>query len=118
LPCQRKNERKALYAYNPYKERISRKMVSIGVKKFANAYKDEYWGNFSKCFPVINLKRGMFENIPIDVLSSLVGLLGEEQLEKWLNYEIEELDKIKPIDLLKTDDGLKALKMYILSMPN
>jgi len=93
-------------------------VINEGVIKFANAYKDEYWNNFSKCFPLVNLKSEVLSKLPSDILSALIGIIGEEQVEKWVNYEFEELDNMKPIDLVRTDDGLKALKMYILSMPN
>lgn len=93
-------------------------MIKTNIFKFADSYKDEYWNKFYRCFPVIISNKNTFSNIPSDILSSLIGLIGEEQVENWMNSEFEELDNMKPIDLLKTDNGVKALKMYILSMPN
>jgi len=90
----------------------------IGVRKFSNAYKDEYWNNFAKCFPRTEPQNKALSTIPEDVLSSLIGLIGEEQIERWVNSEIEDLDNIKPIDLIESEEGLKALKMFILSMPS
>jgi len=90
----------------------------LGVKKISNAYKDEYWNNFSKCFPLTVPQNKALSSIPEDVLSSLIGIVGEEQTESWFNCEIEDLDNIKPIDLIESEEGLKALKMFILSMPN
>lgn len=93
-------------------------MTETAVKKLANAYKEKYWNDFFKCFPTITAKNEILINVPNDILSALIGLIGEEQVEQWMNYKFEDLDNMKPIDLVKTNEGLKALKMYILSMPN
>lgn len=93
-------------------------MNRMGVIKFSNAYKDEFWNKFIKCFPRTVPQNKALSTIPEDVLASLIGLIGEEQIERWINCEIEDLDNIRPIDLIESEEGLKALKMFILSMPS
>jgi len=46
----------------------------------------------------------------------LVGLLGIEQVKEWVCTPLERLDNQIIKELIKTDTGLKAAKMFILSM--
>jgi len=93
-------------------------MKKSGVTKFAAAFNEKTWSNFSKCFPRISSKSNTLASLPEDVVSALIGLNGEEQVNEWINSELEELDNMKAIDLVKSEEGLNALKMFILSMPS
>jgi len=88
------------------------------VTRFAAAFNEETWSNFSKCFPKISSKSITLSSLPEDVVSALIGLIGEEQVKEWINSEFEELDNMKAIELIESEEGLKALKMFILSMPS
>lgn len=92
-------------------------MNSNAIDLLANAYDEKIWGNFVKCFPSIN-KNEKFKDIPNDLLNVLVGILGESGVEYWLNTELELLENSKGIDLLKYEKGTRALKMFLLNMPN
>lgn len=93
-------------------------MNKITIDSFANAYNEKMWNNFSMCFSVVTKKTDFMVGIPDDILAALVGILGENAIEQWLNSELKLLDDNKAIDLLKSEKGVKALKMFILSMPN
>lgn len=93
-------------------------MKKSGVTRFAAAFNEETWNNFSKCFPRISSKSNTLTSLPEDVVSALIGLIGEEQVKEWINSELEDLDNMKGIELVKSEEGLKALKMFILSMPS
>lgn len=93
-------------------------MQKSGVTRFAAAFNEETWSNFSKCFPRINSKSNTLASLPEDVVSALIGLIGEEQVKEWINFELEDLDNMKAIELVKSEEGLKALKTFILSMPS
>lgn len=88
------------------------------VTRFATAFKEETWRNFSKCIPKINSRSNTLSSVPEDVVSALISLIGEEQASEWINSELEDLDNMKAIELIKSEEGLKALKMFILSMPS
>jgi uncharacterized protein (DUF2384 family) len=88
------------------------------VTALANAYNDVYWNRFAASFPKVKNETIKIANIPDDIFSALVGILGESFIEDWLNKELKLLDNNKAIDLLKSETGRKALKMFILSMPN
>jgi len=93
-------------------------MNTITIDSLANAYNEKLWNNFAKCFPSINKKIDIMSGVPDDVVSVLVGILGESAIEQWLNSELKLLENSKAIDLLKSEKGIKALKMFLLSMPN
>jgi hypothetical protein len=88
------------------------------VTTLANAYNEVYWNRFAESFPKIKNETYTQVNIPNDIFSALVGILGESLIGEWLNKELKLLDNNKPIELLNSDNGRKALKMFILSMPN
>ncbi|MDQ0087459.1 hypothetical protein J2T12_000853 [Paenibacillus anaericanus] len=66
-------------------------MNNAAVNSLANAYKDEYWNKLAQCFPSFNNKSTVPIEIPNDVLSALVGILGESVVEQWLNTELKLL---------------------------
>ena len=93
-------------------------MSTMTIDSLANAYNEKLWNNFTKCFSGINKKNDIMYEIPDDILSVLVGILGESAIEQWLNSELKLLENSKAIDLLKSEKGIKALKMFLLSIPN
>ncbi len=93
-------------------------MSKITIDLLANAYNEKLWSNFEQCFPRIKQKTSVMMGIPDDILAALVAILGENSIEQWLNTELKLLDNNKAIDLMKSEKDIKALKMFILSMPN
>lgn len=55
---------------------------------------------FVKCFPIIKIN-DKFKDIPAEVMTVIVGILGENRVENWLNSELETLEYSEGIDLLK-----------------
>ena len=53
-----------------------------------------------------------------DILNVLIALLGVEQTSVWINKKISDLDNNSVIELVNNDIGRKAVKMFVLSMPN
>ncbi|MDQ0110647.1 hypothetical protein [Paenibacillus harenae] len=88
------------------------------IEKLSNSSKEEIWNNFYKCFPLVKDNEGVAIKLPDDILTALSGILDKSQIKEWLNLEVALLENYKPVDLLKTEEGTKALKMFILSMPN
>lgn len=86
------------------------------IVKLANAYTEEYWSNFATLFPIVNTDDDLLKEIPADVFSVLAGLLGIGQVKEWVSTPLERLDNQIIKDLIKTETGLKAAKMFILSM--
>ena len=84
--------------------------------KLAKAYTEELWSDFANLFPQVNTDDAVLKEMPNDVVNVLVGLLGIEQVKEWVCTPLERLDNQIIKELIKTDTGLKAAKMFILSM--
>ena len=93
-------------------------MDTENIDFFANKYNEENWLRFAKCFERNNFTYDVNEKIPQDVFNSLAGLLGVDESKQWITRELKQLDLKTPIELAKTDKGLKALKALIMRMPN
>lgn len=84
------------------------------VKILANKYSDYYWRNLTNCFSESSLK---IEGMPQDIINVLVGIIGEETIE-WIDRPLHMLDDETARNLVKTEEGCKALKELIMRMPN
>ena len=92
--------------------------LSKTIVNLANAYDETIWSNFSKCFPEVTVNTDNLGLLPKDILNVLIELLGIEQTKEWIRKKLNALDNNSAIELLSSDIGTKALKMFILSMPN
>ncbi len=87
------------------------------IMELYNAYNDDLWKIYANSFKEVSEKIGDLDKIPQDILNVLVGLLGLEEANVWIKTEIKGLDNNIILDLIKTEVGIKALKMFLLSMP-
>ena len=71
---------------------------------------------FCNFFANIHISGNEFVGIPKDIARALIGLMGKEEAKLWILRPLERLDNNIMIDLVKTDLGIKAAKMFILSM--
>ena len=83
------------------------------VKIMANKYSDNYWKEIVDCFEVSSL---VIEGIPQDVINVLYGLMGENAV-KWVDNPIPLLDNAMARNLVKTEEGYRALKVLLTRMP-
>lgn len=90
----------------------------IGVNFFANEYNEKDWKDYCQGFKSIEIPISLSGILPEDVIRPLIYLLGYEYTNRWVNMRFEDLDNRTPIDLAKTMDGIKALKAYIMRIPN
>lgn len=86
------------------------------VNELAKAYNEKYWLDFVKLFTDIHISSNEFVGMPKDIACALIGLMGKEEAKLWILRPLERLDNNIMIDLVKTDLGIKAAKMFILSM--
>lgn len=87
------------------------------IKFYANEYNDSNWRDFSKCFSSSNLTDN-FNGIPNDIINALAGLLGEDECKVWVRKKLDGMGSFSAVELSKTEEGLKALKSFIMRMPN
>ena len=88
------------------------------IKELADAYNVEMWNNFANCFKAVEVQDDILKKVPQDIVNVIVGLLGYEQAKKWVLEGIPDLDNNSVINLVANETGIKAVKMFVLSMPN
>lgn len=89
---------------------------------YLREYKESSWTAFVALFqeeygrvkPQLKEKARQ-QGIPEDIGTVLLSEMGE-YLFKWLGASVPALDHAKPADLLRDEDGIKALKAAILRM--
>ncbi len=85
----------------------------INIYFMACEYRDDYWKDIVDCFEKSTLK---IEGIPQDIINVLDGLMGESAV-KWVDTPLQMLDNETARNLVKTEDGYKALKVLLTRMP-
>jgi hypothetical protein len=87
-----------------FKEDTWQKLVNLCIEKYSQANNE------------VKLKLEKL-NIPKDIIIVLIYRVGGYAPE-WLHNEIIALDNNKPIDLLKSDKGRRAVKEALQRMPD
>lgn len=82
---------------------------------FSNEYNEELWMNFMKCFDETYIH---IEGVPQDIVNAVVSILGDEVGCNWLHTPFHKFNGQNALDLLKTPKGEKALKAFIMRLPN
>lgn len=82
---------------------------------FAGEYKEEEWNKYAKCFDKLNI---YIEGIPQDIVDVVLTILGSDVGYNWLYAPLHKFDGKNALDLLKTPKGERALKAYIMRLPN
>lgn len=81
----------------------------------ANEYNEDGWNVFANCFEDLNIR---IEGIPQDIVNSVLTILGSEDGYNWLHKPLHKFNGKSAIELLKTSEGNKALKAFIMRLPN
>jgi len=92
--------------------------ITETIDKLADAYNDVMWNKYSNCFQKVQTKDEILCKVPNDIINVLVYILGYDQAKNWILQEIPELDDQIVVELVKSQRGIKAVKMFVLSMPN
>ena len=88
------------------------------INELADAYNVEMWNKFANCFKSVEVQDDILKKVPQDIVNVIVGLLGYEQAKKWVLEEISDLDNHSVINLVANETGIKAVRMFVLTMPN
>ena len=84
------------------------------VELLAKEFNADNWRSYSMLFPESELK---VENIPQDIVNTLVGILGEKQAIDWMQTELSCIDNMTVPQLVATEKGRRALKALIMRLP-
>lgn len=87
----------------------------------ASTYEEKSWQKYLSLFiknneNIIDELKPFLGVVPDDILIP-VGIIVGKSASIWLTKELEEIPGYTPIDLLKTKDGLKALRAIIMRLP-
>lgn len=96
------------------------KMEEILLSEFNEVHWDKFYKYYLSQYDKVEdevIKSVLCLSIPDDIIVVLLIKLGEH-LNKWIISSLPALGYIKPIDLLKSDKGLKVLKAAIMRMPD
>ena len=81
---------------------------------FFEEYNDDDWKDFVNCFEDADV---CIMGVPQDIINVIYSLIGENG-EVWLNIPRHKFDGKTALDLLLSEKGEKALKAFIMRMPN
>lgn len=70
---------------------------------------------YERAFDCVEVNNEELPQIPTELLKVIKGKLGDE-MSDWVKKEIPALDNQKVVDLVKTQDGIKAVKMLLFRM--
>ncbi len=88
------------------------------VVKWANRYGEDMWDKFQSCFKEVNTTNPLLNKLPSDIRKVLVTYLGEKSACIWIQGGLTLMDGHRAIDLVESEIGIKALKAFIITMPN
>lgn len=92
----------------------------MGLEVFLKAYQNEHWLKFVEtCNENVDANDVEFVDIsvPRDIATVLYWRLNNHA-NNWLLKPVPALNFERPIDLLKSDDGKKILKVALMRMPD
>lgn len=85
------------------------------IKFFANEYEEDDWNTYVNCFDKLNIS---IEGIPQDIVNVVLTILGDDAGYRWIHTPLNKFNGKNALDLLKTSEGEKALKAFIMRLPN
>lgn len=88
------------------------------VEFYSQDYNASNWEKFSSCFEELKDIEGEYNKIPSDILKVILGLLGESSGKNWCKKELNQLESKTVFDLVKSELGTRALKAFLMRMPN
>ena len=92
--------------------------ITKTISALSTAYDEKNWLNFVNSFKEIPVQSEILDAIPRDIRRVLINLLGLKESEEWIIKKLKALDNNSVLDLISSEVGIKAVKMYIITMPN
>ena len=84
------------------------------IEVLVNEYDEKNWENYASLFEDADKR---IEGIPQDVVNVVFGVLGDKTGYSWLLMPFDVFDGKTASDLLKSPEGAKALKAFIMRLP-
>lgn len=85
------------------------------LEMFFDEYEAEAWNRYASCFEDVNTK---IEGVPQEIVNAVCTILGEVAGKDWLYQPLHKFNGKSALELIKTEKGEKALKAFIMRLPN
>ena len=78
-------------------------------------YEEEAWNRYASCFEDVNIQ---IDGVPQEIVNVIFTILGDVTGYDWLHKPLHKFGGKSAVELLKTEKGEKALKAFIMRLPN
>lgn len=85
------------------------------LEMFFNEYEEEAWNRYTSCFEDVDTQ---IEGVPQEIVNAVFTILGDVSGYDWLHTSLHNFNGKSAVELLKTEKGEKALKAFIMRLPN
>lgn len=85
------------------------------IDMFFNEYEEETWNRYASCFEDVNAQ---IDGVPQEIVNAVFTILGDVTGYDWLYTPLHKFNGKSAIELVKTEKGEKALKAFIMRLPN
>lgn len=82
---------------------------------FADEYNQDNWSEYAQCFKQVDVS---IEGVSQDIVNAVCTILGMESGIEWLKTPFSLFEGKSAIELVKTKKGCKAIKAFIMRLPN
>lgn len=84
------------------------------LEMFFCEYEEEEWNRYSSCFEDVKTQ---IEGVPQEIVNAVFAVLGDSGYN-WLHTPLHKFGGKSAVELVKTEKGEKALKAFIMRLPN
>ena len=85
------------------------------LEMFFDEYKEEAWNRYASCFENVDTQ---VDGVPQEIVNAIFTIFGDTTGYDWLHTPLRKFNGKSAVELLKTEKGEKALKAFIMRMPN
>lgn len=85
------------------------------LEMFFEEYNDEAWNRYASCFEDVNTK---IDGVPQEIVNAVCTILGDDMGQVWLHQPLHKFNGKSALELIRTEKGEKALKAFIMRLPN
>ena len=85
------------------------------LEMFFYEYEEEAWNRYASCFEDVNTQ---IDGVPQEIVNAIFTILGDATGYDWLHKPLHKFGGKSAVELLKTEKGEKALKAFIMRLPN
>ena len=90
-------------------------MIMDMLEMYFSEYEEEAWNRYASCFEDVNIQ---IDGVPQEIVNAIFTNLGDTTGYDWLQKPLHKFYGKSAVELLKSKKGEKALKAFIMSLPN